>query len=230
MQIAQQIYSIYTAENALIFFKNGKPAYITMRFDVKEDSSKKGIEDFASLTGKTSDNSGANYKYNLSYEELAENLKKNVPAAVSELEKLFKLILFNYLFSNGDAHLKNFSLLEMPEGDYALSPAYDLLNTHLHVDDSYMALEEGLFKGDFETGSYSANGYYAYDDFYEFGLKIGLNESRMIKTLDEFRLEYLPEVESMVSRSYLSQELKKTYFEMYKERLKMLNYSYNKRI
>jgi serine/threonine-protein kinase HipA len=230
MQIAQQIYSIYTAENALIFFKNGKPAYITKRFDIKGDSSKKGIEDFACLTGKTSDNSGSNYKYNLSYEELAENLKKNVPAAVSELEKLFKLILFNYLFSNGDAHLKNFSLLEMPEGDYALSPAYDLLNTHLHVDDSYMALEEGLFKGDFETGSYSANGCYAYDDFYEFGLKIGLNKNRMIKTLDEFRLEYLPEVESMVSRSYLSQELKKTYFEMYKERLKMLNYSYNKRI
>jgi len=230
MQIAQQVYSIFTAENALIFFNSGKPAYITKRFDVKEDSSKRGIEDFASLTGKTSENAGENFKYDLSYEELAENLKKYVPAAAFELEKLYKLILFNYLFSNGDAHLKNFSLLETTEGDYALSPAYDLLNTHLHVEDSYMALEEGLFKDDYETDSYTANGYYGYDDFYEFGLKIGLKENRMIKILDEFRLEYLQDVSSLISRSYLSDELKEGYLSMYNSRLKMINYSYSRRI
>jgi serine/threonine-protein kinase HipA len=37
MQIARQVYGIETAENALIFFKDGAPAYITKRFDVKED-------------------------------------------------------------------------------------------------------------------------------------------------------------------------------------------------
>jgi serine/threonine-protein kinase HipA len=35
MQIARQIYNIETAENALVFFKNGVPAYITKRLDVK---------------------------------------------------------------------------------------------------------------------------------------------------------------------------------------------------
>jgi HipA-like C-terminal domain len=44
-----------------------------------------------------------------------------------EAPKLLKLLLFNYLFANGDAHIKNFSLLETPLGDYRLSPAYDLL-------------------------------------------------------------------------------------------------------
>jgi serine/threonine-protein kinase HipA len=34
MQIARQVYGIETAENALIFFKNGAQAYITRRFDV----------------------------------------------------------------------------------------------------------------------------------------------------------------------------------------------------
>jgi len=126
--------------------------------------------------------------------------------------------------------LKNFSLLETTEGDYALSPAYDLLNTHLHVEDSYMALEEGLFKDDYETDSYTANGYYGYDDFYEFGLKIGLKENRMIKILDEFRLEYLQDVSSLISRSYLSDELKEGYLSMYNSRLKMINYSYSRRI
>jgi hypothetical protein len=33
--------------------------------------------------------------------------------------------MFNYLFSNGDAHLKNFSLLESSKGDYFLSPLYE---------------------------------------------------------------------------------------------------------
>ena len=34
MQIAKQVYGINTAENAMIFFRNGAPAYITKRFDV----------------------------------------------------------------------------------------------------------------------------------------------------------------------------------------------------
>ena len=37
-----------------------------------------------------------------------EILKKYVPAYPIESIKLFKLILFNYLFSNGDAHFKMF--------------------------------------------------------------------------------------------------------------------------
>ena len=63
MQIAKQVYGLHTAENALIFFKNNSPAYITKRFDVKDDGSKWGKEDFATLAGKTKDNSGANFKY-----------------------------------------------------------------------------------------------------------------------------------------------------------------------
>ncbi|HRJ15374.1 MAG TPA: HipA domain-containing protein, partial [Saprospiraceae bacterium] len=56
----------------------------------------------------------------------------------------FKILLFNYLFSNGDAHFKNFSIIETPLGDFKLSPAYDLLNSRIHVEDSDFALEDGL--------------------------------------------------------------------------------------
>jgi serine/threonine-protein kinase HipA len=38
MQIAAQVYHIPTANNALIFFENGEPAYLTKRFDLREDS------------------------------------------------------------------------------------------------------------------------------------------------------------------------------------------------
>lgn len=68
-----------------------------------------------------------------------------------EIEKLYTLIVFNFVFSNGDAHLKNFSLIEIPGGDYVLSPAYDLLNTRIHVDDSDFALDGGLFSDGFKS-------------------------------------------------------------------------------
>ena len=80
MQIAKQVYGLNTAENAMIFFKNGSPAYITKRFDVKEDGSKWGKEDFATLAGKTKDNAGANFKYKYSYEEVGMLIQKYVPA------------------------------------------------------------------------------------------------------------------------------------------------------
>ena len=47
MQIANQIFNINTAMNALIFFETGEHAYI--RFDIKKDGTKWGKEDFASL-------------------------------------------------------------------------------------------------------------------------------------------------------------------------------------
>jgi serine/threonine-protein kinase HipA len=46
MQIARQVYGIETAENALIFFKNGQPAYITKRFDVTKEGEKAGTGRF----------------------------------------------------------------------------------------------------------------------------------------------------------------------------------------
>jgi len=78
---------------------------------------------------------GVNFKYEYSYEELGLLIQTFVSAWRVEIEKYFSLVVFNFLFSNGDAHLKNFSLLESSKGDYFLSPAYDLINTRLHVDD-----------------------------------------------------------------------------------------------
>jgi serine/threonine-protein kinase HipA len=229
MQIARQVFDILTAENALIFFKNGEPAYITKRFDVVEDGTKIGKEDFATLAGKTAETAGSNFKYEYSYEEMAELVQTFIPAAMVELEKLFSLIVFNYLICNGDAHLKNYGVIETGQGDYMLSPAYDLINTGLHVDDAAMALSDGLFKNGYSTKSFEANGFYAYDDFYEFGLKIGLVKSRTIKILKKFRSNR-EQVQSLTERSFLNDEMKRAYMDTYLNKLKALNYSMEGRI
>jgi len=229
MQIVRQVFGIHTVENALIFFKNGEPAYITKRFDVTEAGAKIGKEDFATLAGKTAETAGPNFKYEYSYEEMAGLVHQYIPAAMVELEKLFSLILFNYLISNGDAHLKNYGVIETKQGDYILSPAYDLINTALHVDDTAMALSDGLFKDDYNTKSFEANGFYAYDDFYEFGLKIGMMKTRVVKILNTFR-SHQENVHLLTGRSYLSDEMKKSYMDSYLNKLKALNYSLDGRI
>lgn len=217
MQIAKQVYGLNTAENALIFFKNGAPAYITKRFDVKGNGTKWGKEDFATLAGKTKDNAGAGFKYEYSYEEAGQLIQKFVPAWRIEIEKYFALVVFNFLFSNGDAHLKNFSLLESLSGDYLLSPAYDLVNTALHVDDTDFALDKGLFADDYRSEQYKKSGHPSKSDFMEFARRIGVAKSRVEKLLNPF-LEKQAFAETLISRSFLSEAGKRVYLLMYNTR------------
>ncbi len=221
MQIAKQVYGINTAENAIIFFKNGTPAYITKRFDVNENGGKWGQEDFASLAGKTKDNAGANFKYEYSYEELGLLIQKHVPAWRVEIEKYFSLVVFNFLFSNGDAHLKNFSLLESLKGDYLLSPAYDLINTKLHVDDTDFALDKGLFADEFKSEKYKISRHPSKVDFMEFAKRIGIIETRAEKLFLPF-MEKQSFVEILINRSFLSEPNKRGYLLMYQSKRNFL--------
>jgi len=217
MQIAAQVYGIPTAENGMIFFKNGSPAYITRRFDVKQDGTKWGKEDFASLAGKTKDTAGPDFKYTYSYEEAATLIRNFVPAWRVEMEKFFCLVVFNYLFSNGDAHLKNFSLLESEGGDYFLSPAYDLVNTKMHVDDTDFALDKGLFADDYKSTTYKNTFHRGKDDFIEFARRIGVSDDRLEKLLDPFLLKQ-EKVDTLVTRSFFSEPEKRGYLMQYGSR------------
>ncbi|MBI2968216.1 MAG: HipA domain-containing protein [Bacteroidetes bacterium] len=221
MQIAGQVFGVDTAANALIFFTTGEPVFITRRFDIKDvnEKTKWGQEDFASLAGKTTMNSNEKYQY--SYEESGLLIKKHVAAWRVEIEKYFSLVLFNYLFSNGDAHLKNFSLLESSGGDFLLSPAYDLLNTRLHVNDTDFALDKGLFIDDFKSHVYKKRGHPSRDDFSEFARRIGVAESRIEKLISPF-IEKQPLVETLVKRSFLSDATKGGYMLHYRNRRNQL--------
>ncbi len=217
MQVAAQVYNINTAENGVIFFKDGSPAYITRRFDVKQDGTKRGKEDFATLAGRSIDTAGANFKYSYSYEEAAAIIRQFVPAWKVEIEKYFVLVVFNYLFSNGDAHLKNFSVLESETGDYFLSPAYDLINTRLHVDDTDFALDRGLFADSFASETFKNTFHAGKEDFAEFAKRIGVNNDRIEKLLEPFLLKQ-DNVEMLVNRSFLSTPNKRGYLMEYGSR------------
>lgn len=219
MQLAGQLFKITVPPNAIIHFSDNSPAYLVKRFDVKTDGSKYPQEDFAQIAQVTEETHGKNYKYDLSYEEIGLLIKRHIATSAIELEKFFRLVLFNYIFSNGDAHVKNFSAILTDEGDHVLTPAYDLLCTRIQSPgEGDMALT--LFKDRF-TEAYEGHGFYTYDDFLEFGKVLGIKESRVVKIIEAFEGKE-ESVDRLVDKSFLRDDLKEYYKQTYKDKLTRL--------
>jgi serine/threonine-protein kinase HipA len=225
MQIARQVFGMEVAPNALIAFADGEPAYLVRRFDIQSDGTRSLQEDVAQIAGRSEETHGSNYKYDYSYEEIAELIRRHVAVHRLDVERFFKLVVFNYLVHNGDAHTKNFSLIrEEQTREYRLTPAYDLLNTRLHLpNETRTAL--ALFKDDFETASYQANAFYAYDDFAELARRLQLVETRFARIMKEF-VEKKEMVFSFVDRSRLPDECKQLYKDHVRDSINALSYSY----
>ena len=224
MQIAKQVFGIRTADCGMIFFDDGSPAYLTRRFDYKPDGSGKyQLEDFATLMGKTPEREGVNFKYNASYLDIAKLIRKYAAAAPVVLLDFFRLLVVNYLIANGDAHLKNFSLMETSQGDFVLSPAYDLLCTALHLDDNHLALHGGLYDGDYDEKTYYDAGMYTGTSFFVFAQKAGMPPALAAQVIDDV-VRKTPEAIALLQRSFLSQETQNKYIGILDQRRRMLGY------
>lgn len=220
MQIASQIFNIKTAKNALIYFRDGTPAYITKRFDVKGDGTKYIQEDFAQITNRTNETHGESYKYEGSYLEIGELIKKYVPASMIAIENFFKIVLFNYVFSNGDAHLKNFSVIRNDFGEMELSPSYDLMSTIIHSpSESDTALH--LFDNDFESAYYSTYGHYGRMEFEAFAKKFGIVEVRYLRIIDAF-IEKKDVVTKFIANSLLSTDVRQKYGDQFLDKVQRI--------
>ncbi|NVO32981.1 type II toxin-antitoxin system HipA family toxin [Hymenobacter lapidiphilus] len=222
MQLARQVFGLRTAANAyLSFADNQTGAYLTRRFDVLP-TGRLLQEDFAQADGRSRYTHGENFKYDSNHEHVAHLIRRGVTAVPPALDEFFRLTLFNYLVSNGDAHLKNFSRYRLPSGDYHLTPAYDLLNTALHVNDGNgLALD--LFDDDYETPSFQANAYLAQPDFLELGHRLGLPLSRVRRLLADI-VGHEAKVQGLIDRSFLPDELKVRYAAVLADRRQRLRY------
>lgn len=220
MQIAKQVFKINTAENAMIAFQDGELAYITKRFD-RQNNEKLRQEDFCQLMGKSSETHGKNFKYAGSYQEAGNVIKQFCSAAKIEIEKLFNRIIFNYVFGNGDAHLKNFSLIETANEDFILSPAYDLINTNIHFpNETRMSLD--MFNN-FESDFFKNNGFYGKEDFLKLAEFYGIKKFRAMKMIDQIA-EKQDGVINLIKASFLGEEAKIEYNNIIEDRLKAISF------
>lgn len=212
-------FNISSASCALVHFSNGEPAYLVKRFDRKPDGMKILQEDFCQLSNRSEESHGKNYKYDGTYEEMGELLQKFCPAYRVEVVKLFRLLVYIYLTGNGDAHLKNFSLIESGHGDHVLSPSYDLMNSSIHFpEESRTALD--LFR-EYESEHFRRNGFYTGYDFMKLGEMYGIPG----KVIADVLQVYSGSSESFIitlDQSFMSNEGKAVYKELYRDRVRAL--------
>ncbi len=221
MQIASQVYGIVTAENGLCFTPKGDMVYITKRFDLSVDGVKYQMEDFASLLGKNEAINGSFFKYDGSFEDIARMIKRYIPAWMVAMERFYRLVVFNYIYANDDDHLKNFSIIKVGDA-YQLAPAYDLMNTSLHIEGDDFGLNGGLSEHIEKSDIYDRTGHPCRLDFERFGKQIGLREKRISAILDQF--SSLPsEAKLLVDQSFLNDKMKRTYLRIVAERIARFN-------
>ncbi len=114
-------------------------ALVIERFDLRPDGTYRGFEDFCVLNGRRTDQ-----KYSGSYEtRVLRRFQQfaNSPSVAEESLDLFRLIAFNCVIRNGDAHLKNFGILyDDVQGAAHLAPAFDLVTTTAYIPRDRMAL------------------------------------------------------------------------------------------
>ena len=220
MDLAGRLFGIRTAEHALVEMKDGEPAYLTKRFD-RRGGEPIQQEDFCQLAGRSPETHGPNYKYDSSYEELAGLMRRYCPAWEVENPKVFSIVLFNYVFANGDAHLKNFSLYRSEQGDYVLTPAYDLLNTSVHFPNEPSATGLEFFADGHYSAAFERLGFYSSADFVELGAAFGVPEGEVREWIAGYAARR-EAVERLLAASRLSSEAKARYLAKFRDRLRAI--------
>ncbi len=128
---------------------NEKFAFAIKRFD-REGSTRIHTEDFAQVLVKYPDD-----KYrSANYEQIGRVLYKYSGDGIADAQQFARRLLVNILLANGDAHLKNWSLLYQDQVTPRLSPAYDIVTTSVYMNDERefalnLARNKSWLKADF---------------------------------------------------------------------------------
>ena len=129
MRIAAEA-GIEVPAHGLLRAKDASWVYFVKRYDRVGRTGKVHVEDFAQLSGATRET-----KYDSSLEQVVRLLEQFCTFPAIEKPKLAKRLLFCFLTGNEDMHLKNFSVW-MQDGVVSLTPAYDLLNSTLVLENA----------------------------------------------------------------------------------------------
>lgn len=115
-------------------------------------------------------------------------LRKYSADPITDMLKLWDIILFNYLVGNTDAHIKNFSILYSPDMKrIRLAPAYDLVSTTVY--------EQSTRNMAFGIGGALSLDEITVDHFRRAAKDAGLGDKMAIKRLELMRKRFRPALE-----------------------------------
>jgi serine/threonine-protein kinase HipA len=100
--------------------EGGRSHFMTQRFDRTEKNAKLHMQSLGAIQHFDFNQAGA-----YSYEQaIRAMLKLNLP--IKQVEQQFRRAVFNVIARNQDDHVKNIAFLMNREGEWSLSPAYDV--------------------------------------------------------------------------------------------------------
>ncbi|MCP4492338.1 MAG: type II toxin-antitoxin system HipA family toxin [Gammaproteobacteria bacterium] len=119
-----------------------KLAFAIKRFD-RNGNTRIHMEDFAQVLAKY-----PHEKYNsANYEQVGKVVYDYSGDGMADAQQFARRLLVNILLANGDAHLKNWSLLYQDQITPRLSPAYDIVTTSVYIEgETQYALNLGKTK------------------------------------------------------------------------------------
>jgi len=150
--------------NITLYEETGLNHLIVERFDRDKNDNKIHIATSAALLHKDISISQA-----MSYEELFIATNK-ICQKQSSIEQQFKRMVFNTLMFNVDDHAKNFSFIMSPNGEWDLTPAYDITY-------SYGAIKEHF------TTLNGKNKDFKLQDYFDIAKKNLISEKFVLKTV-----------------------------------------------
>jgi len=198
-----EICGISTVPSSLIRLKSGELSYITKRIDREESGDKVHMLDMFQILE-------AFDKYRGSVEKIGKAIEEHSSNTLLDLLRFYEVIVFSYFTGNNDMHLKNFSLILNNE-NWEFSPAYDLLNVHLHLpeDKEESALTIGGKKNKLSK-----------TDFIDLGLKLRLSQKQVENAFKRF-LKAESKMTALIHQSFLSKEYQNLYIQLLQKRLEL---------
>ncbi|MCW8207582.1 type II toxin-antitoxin system HipA family toxin [Verminephrobacter aporrectodeae subsp. tuberculatae] len=154
-------------------YRQGEPFYAIWRFD-RPEGGRRHVEDFAQVF-----NLRPTQKYGrVNYDMIALTLLRYA-GGLPDLKEMTRRLVLNVLLGNGDAHIKNWSLLYDDPKRPRLAPAYDLVSTVAYTThDTSIALNMAGVKRFDMIGL---------DTFAALFTRIGLHDQVCEDLLDEVR-------------------------------------------
>ena len=204
-----EVARIRTARHTLIRLADGELGYLTLRMDRGRKGEKISMLDMCQLTNRLTE-----HKYYGTYQQLAETIKKYSSAPMLDVQRYWEVVLFSWMTGNSDMHCKNFSLIDSGNGEYVLSPAYDLLAVLLadpaDTEEMAMSFAVGGTKSGFDRNTFMTA-------FTQSGIPNAVAE----KMIERMKV-HLPEWEKIIDQSFMPENMKANYLHLLNRRIVQL--------
>ncbi len=145
--------------------ENSRFHFLTKRFDRTDNGEKIHMQTFAAIAG-------IDYKIQKAsnYETLFRVMKR-LQLPYKQIEQQYRRMLFNVVARNHDDHVKNFSFLMKKDGNWQISPAYDISFSY-RPGGIWTDVHQSSINGKFDN--------FTKEDLIDFAKKYGIKKSNLI--------------------------------------------------